>query len=184
MVATPTQAPAKKRKASTGRDMLLSLAVVGAAIAIFVLLLPKTPHAKVTPVDYLPAARELARDTTLPIYAPQPLPAGWQANYVRLSNAPDGLHIGFVLDTKKFARLDESAKPDPAFYSSSHVPTQKASGSSPLTGFELRESGGHVALVKQFSGGGVLTVSDGGTASSATLSELVTIAKSLQLQAR
>jgi hypothetical protein len=185
-VAIPTQqqtpAPAKKRKPSTGRDMLLSLAVVGAAIGIFVLLLPRSPHAKVNPVAFLPAARELARDTSLPIYAPQPLPAGWQANYIRFSNAPDGIHIGFVLDAKRFARLDESLKPDAAFYTASHVPTQVASGPSPLTGYELRRSGSHVALVKHFSGGGVLTISDGGTASSASLSELLTIAKSLRQQ--
>jgi hypothetical protein len=178
----PTQAPAKKKRPSTGRDMLISLAVVGAAIAIFVVLLPKSPHAKVNEVEYLPAARQLARDTTLPIYAPQPLPAGWQANYIRFSNAPDGMHIGFVLDAKKFARLDESAKPDAAFYKASHVPTEKAPGASPLAGFELRFGGGHVALVKQLPDGGVLTISDGATASSANLSELVTIAKSLREQ--
>jgi hypothetical protein len=162
--------------------MLISLAVVGAAIGIFVLLLPKSPHAKVNEVQYLPAARQLARDTTLPIYAPDPLPAGWQANYIRFSNAPDGMHIGFVLDAKKFARLDESLKPDAAFYKASHVPTEKAAAASPLTGFELRASKGHLALVKQLPGGGVLTISDGGTSSAASLGELVTIAKSLQEQ--
>jgi hypothetical protein len=182
VVATQTQAPAKKRKPSTGRDMVISLAVVGAAIGIFVLLLPRSPHAKVNPVAFLPAARELARDTTLPIYAPDPLPAGWQANYIRFSNAPDGIHIGFVLDSKRFARLDESLKPDAAFYTASHVPTQKAAEPSPLAGYELRRSGSHMALVKQFPGGGVLTISDGATASSASLSELVSLTKSLQLQ--
>jgi hypothetical protein len=184
VVVTPTQqqrqTPAKKRRPSTGRDMVISLGVVGAAIVIFVLLLPKSPHAKVTPVAYLPAAQELARDTSLPIYVPQPLPAGWQANYIRFSNAPDGIHIGFVFDAKKFARLDESAKPDAAFYSGSHVPTQVASGASPLTGYELRRGGGHVALVRHFGGGGVLTISDGGTSSSASLSQLVAIAQSLR----
>ena len=181
-MATPTQAPAKKKRPSTGRDMLLSLLVVGVAVGLFVVLLPKTPHAKVMAVEYLPAANQLARDTTLPIYAPQPLPAGWQANYIRFSNAPDGIHIGFVLDAKKFARLDESLKPDAAFYTASHVPTQKAAGASPLTGFELRRDGGHVALVKQLPGGGVLTMSDGGTSSSASLSQLVALTRSLQLQ--
>jgi hypothetical protein len=178
----PTRAPAKKKRSSTGRDMLLSLAVVGAAIGLFVVLLPKSPHAKVNQVEYLPAARQLARDTTLPIYAPDPLPAGWQANYIRFSNAPDGIHIGFVLDAKRFARLDESAKPNAAFYKASHVPAQKAAEASPLTGFELRRDGGHLAFVKQLAGGGVLTISDGGASSGASLSELVTIARSLREQ--
>jgi hypothetical protein len=181
-VATQTQAPAKKRKPSTGRDMLISLVVVFAAVGLFVVLLPKSPHAKVMEVEYLPASRQLARDTTLPIYAPQPLPAGWQANYIRFSNAPDGIHIGFVLKAEKFARLDESLKPDAAFYAASHVPTQKAAEPSPVAGYELRKAGGHYAMVRQFSGGGVLTISDGGTLSAASLSELVTIVKSLQLQ--
>jgi Protein of unknown function (DUF4245) len=182
VVATQTQTPPKKRRPSTGRDMVISLGVVGAAILIFVLLLPKSPHAKVTPVAYLPAAQELARDTTLPIYAPQPLPAGWQANYIRFSNAPDGIHIGFVLDAKRFARLDESANPDAAFYADSHVPAKVAADPSPLAGYQLRRGGGHVALVKHFSEGGVLVISDGGTSSSASLSELVTVAKSLRVQ--
>jgi hypothetical protein len=180
----PTRAPAKKKRPSTGRDMLISLLVVGVAVGLFVVLLPKTPHAKVTPVEYLPAARELAGDTTLPIYAPQPLPAGWQASYIRFGEAPDAIHIGFVLKADKFARLDESLKPDAAFYTSSHVPTQKAAGPSPLAGYELRRDGGHVALVKYFSNGSVLTMSDGGTASSASLAQLVSLTKSLQLQKR
>src|ERR1700712_4422269 len=96
--------------------MVLSLGVVGAAIGLFVILLPKTPHQKVTPVDYLPAARALAQDTKLPIFAPSPLPKGWQSNYVRVGPS-NSLHVGFVLDAKRFAQLDETDRPDAAFFS-------------------------------------------------------------------
>ncbi len=165
--------------------MVLSLLVVGAAIAFFVILLPKTPHQKVTPVPYLPAAGVLARTSSLPILVPDPLPAGWQSNYVRVGGAPDSLHVGFVLDSRRFARLDETARADSAFYSDSHV-GQSRPGAAPSdpterppAGFEIRRSGSHVALLRHLPGGGVLTLSDGGTSSGASLAELVTLARSL-----
>ncbi len=167
--------------------MVLSLAVVFAAIGLFVLLLPKSPHAKVNEVAYLPAAKSLAHDSSLPIFVPDPLPKGWQSNYVRIGPG-DALHIGFVLDAKRFARLDETANPDAAFFEDAHVPSarstglQSSAGNVPA-GFELRHDGDHVALVKTLSGGGVLVISDGGTASSASQSELVTLAESLREQA-
>jgi hypothetical protein len=168
--------------------MVLSLAVVGAAIAVFVLLLPKTSHPKVTPVAYLPAARALAHESSLPIFAPDPLPAGWQPNYIRIGSAPDALHVGFVLNAKRFARLDESAEPDAAFYRDSYV--SQAAGSPPVVdaaevppaGFEVRRRGSQVALLRRLPGGGVLTISDGGTASGASLSELVALARNLREQ--
>ena len=166
--------------------MVLSLIVVGGAIGIFVLLLPKSPHAKVTTVAYLPAAQALAKESSLPVLVPDPSPVGWQSNYVRIGNAPDALHIGFVLSEKRFARLDETAKPDAAFFRDSYVPVGGPAPASaspterPPAGFEVRRSGAHVALLRQLSGGAVLTISDGGTTSGASLSELVSLAKSLR----
>ncbi len=168
--------------------MVLSLAVVGAAIALFVVLLPRSAHQKVTPVSYLPAAQALAKESALPILVPQPLPAGWQPNYVRIDSSPDGLHIGFVLDGKRFARLDETAKPSAAYYRSAYVnpsptPAQPGDASAGVpAGFEVRRSGVHVALLRQLAGGGVLTLSDGGTSSGARLPELAALARSLREQ--
>jgi hypothetical protein len=168
--------------------MVLSLAVVGAAIALFVLLLPRSPHQKVTAVSYLPAAQALAKESALPILVPQPLPAGWQANYVRIDAAPDGLHLGFVLDSKRFARLDETSEPSGAFYRNSYVnatptPAQAADAAARIpAGFEVRRSGGHVALLRHLAGGGVLTISDGGTNSGAKLADLAALARSLREQ--
>ena len=168
--------------------MVLSLVVVGGAIALFVLLLPKTAHQKVTPVDFRPAAQALARESALPILVPQPLPSGWQSTYVRIDSAPDGLHIGFVLDNKRFARLDETATPTAAFYRQSYVnpeatPAQASDAAAGVpSGFEVRRSGSHVALLRHLAGGGVLTLSDGGTSSGAGLTELATLARSLREQ--
>ncbi len=190
-MATTAPAPQRKRRArkpATVRDMVLSLAVVGAAIALFVVLLPKTAHQKVTPVEYLPAAQALAKESTLPILVPQPLPSGWQSTYVRIDGAPDGLHVGFVLDSKRFARLDETAKPTPAYYRDSYVnpsatPARPADAAAHVpAGFEVRHSGSHVALLRHLSGGGVLTISDGGTSSGAGLPELAALARSLREQ--
>jgi hypothetical protein len=189
MTARPQQPERRARKPATVRDMVLSLAVVGGAIAVFVLLLPKTAHQKVTPVPFLPAAQALAKETTLPVLVPQPLPSGWQPNYVRVDSAPNGLHIGFVLDSKRFARLDETAQPSAAFYRDSYVnpnptPALPTDAAMVPAGFEVRRSGSHVALVRQLAGGAVLTLSDGGTSSGANLAELASLARSLREQPR
>lgn len=165
--------------------MVLSLIVVGAAIGIFVALLPKSPHAKVTTVPYLPVARALAQGTTLPIFVPDPLPKGWQSNYSRVGTG-DSLHVGFVLDSDRFARLDEAATVAASYYRDNYVPTGAANptpadaAARPPAGFEVHRSGGHVALLRRLPGGGILTLSDGGTASGASLSELVSLAGSLK----
>ena len=49
-------------------------------------------------------------------------------------------------------------------------------------GFEVRRSGTHVALLRHLTGGGVLTISDGGTNSGAKLPELAALARSLREQ--
>ncbi len=188
-MSAQTTRPASRRKPSTVRDMVLSLAVVGAAIAVFILLLPKSHHAKVTPVEYLPAARALAKQTAMPVYAPEPLPSGWQANYIRIAAAPNALHIGFVYRASDFARLDQSQHPDEKFYKDAYVPSTRASQATvtalktpPPPGFEVRQAGGHVALVRSLPAGAVLTISDGGTSGGANLAQLVTIARSLKQQ--
>jgi hypothetical protein len=178
-------AATKKRGSATVRDMVLSLAVVGAAIGLFVLLLPKTPHQKVTAVAFVPTAQALAADTKRPILVPQPLPTGWQANYVRVG-VGDSLHVGFVLNAKRFAQLDETDRPDGAFYADAKVrPTPGGATSADLAtnppdGYQIRRQGAHVALVHPLAGGGVVTISDGGASTGASLPELVTLARSLR----
>jgi Protein of unknown function (DUF4245) len=178
-------AATKKRGSATVRDMVLSLAVVGAAIGLFVFLLPKTPHQKVTPVEFLPTAQAIAADTKTPVLAPQPVPDGWQANYVRVG-AGDSFHVGFVLDAKRFAQLDETGAPNAAFYSAAKVPLKSGGATAadlatnPPAGYQIRREGSHVALVHPLAGGGVLTLSDGGTSTGASLPELVTLARSMR----
>lgn len=178
-------AAAKKRGSATARDMMLSLAVVGVAIGLFVLLLPRTAHQKVNEVEYLPAARALAADTTRPILVPAPLPTGWQANYVRVGVA-ESLHVGFVLDSTRFAQIDETARPDAAFYRDAKVSatpgvvTRADAAANPPAGYDVRRQGRHVALVRKLAGGGVLTISDGGATTGASLSELITLARSVR----
>ena len=51
------------------------------------------------------------------------------------------------------------------------------------SGFEVRRSGKHVALLKHLTGGGVLTISDGQTKGGASLAELGSLARGLREQA-
>jgi hypothetical protein len=46
--------------------------------------------------------------------------------------------------------------------------------------YEVRRADGHVGLVRQLTGGGVVTLSDGGGDNGVTYDELVTLAGSLR----
>ncbi len=177
----------RPKRPSTVRDMLLSLIVVGLAVGAFFILLPRSQHEKVRPVDYLPAARAVATDGRLPVYAPQPLPAGWQSNYARIGSSPDALHLGFVFDSDRFAQLDESAAPDVAFYEAANADPTKVStdtgGVALPAGFTVLRDGSHVALLKKLTDGAVITISDGGKANGASLAEMAALARNLQLVA-
>jgi hypothetical protein len=174
----------RPKRPSTGRDMVLSLLVVGVVIGIFFALLPRSAHEKVRPVDYLSPARVIAGDNQFPVAVPQPLPTGWQANYARIGSGPDSLHIGFVLNADRFAQLDSTGTPSAAFYADAHVkPTAVSTDTGGVVvpaGFTVLRDGGHVALLQKLAGGGVLTLSDGATSSGASLAQLVDLARSLR----
>jgi hypothetical protein len=175
-------AGAKKRGYETLRDMLLSLGVIVAGVLVFVALQPKNDHNPVPAVDYRAQVELLRRSATVPVVIPEPVPAGWDVNYTRIGNAgATELHMGLVRDRKRFAQLDETTQPGESFYSDAKVPSQ-AAGSVTAGGavYEVRRADGHVALVRQAAGGGVVTLSDGGGDNGATYDELVELAGSLR----
>jgi hypothetical protein len=173
---------AKKRGYETLRDMLLSLGVIVAGVLIFVALQPKNDHNPVPAVDYRAQVELLRRSAATAVVVPEPLPAGWDVNYTRIGSAgATELHMGLVRDRKRFAQLDETNRPTPSFFTDAKLPAQ-AAGSANAGGvtYEVRRADGHVALVRQVAGGGVVTLSDGGGDNGATYDELVALAASLR----
>ncbi len=175
-------AGAKKRGYETLRDMLLSLGVIVAGVLLFVVLQPKNDHDPVPTVDYQAQIELLRRSATMPVVAPQPLPPGWDVNYTRIGNTGGTeLHMGFVRDRQRFAQLDEISTPGQSFFTDAKVPSQ-AAGSVEAGGatYEVRRADGHVGLVRKLTGGGAVTLSDGGGENGVTYDELVALAGSLR----
>jgi hypothetical protein len=185
-VATGT----KRRGYETLRDMLLSLGVIVLGVIGFVVLQPNNDEGNPVPtVDYQAQIRLLQRSASFPFLAPDPVPPGWEVNYARIGTAGSTeLHMGFVLDKKRFAQLDETDRPTPATFAAAKIPST-ASGTVTVNGavWEVRRgdgSGGlaRVALVRTLPGGAVATLADGGNSSGASYDEIVGLAGSLREQ--
>jgi hypothetical protein len=183
-VATGT----KRRGYETVRDMVLSLAVILAGVVGFVALQPKHDHDPVPVVDYKPEVALLSRNAPYPVFIPDPLPPGWQVNYARIATAGTAqLHMGFVLDRKRFAQLDETDRAEQGFLDAAKVPAQPA-GTVTAAGqtYEVRRDGtgpgSTVALVRNLPDGALLTLSNGGIDNAASVEELTSLAAALRPQ--
>ncbi len=178
----------KRRGFETVRDMVLSLGVILAGVLVFVALQPKNDHDPIPAVDYRPQVDQLRNSAPYAVVIPDPVPAGWEVNYTRVSTTPAAeLHMGLVLQRKRFAQLDETNQPTQNFFADAKVPAE-AAGSVPINGatYEIRRSGSgdeqQVALVRRLPGGAVVTLSNGATANGASYDELVALASSLREQ--
>jgi hypothetical protein len=178
----------KKRGYETLRDMLLSLGVILAGVLVFVALQPKNDQNPVPAVDYRPQVDILRNSARYPVVIPDPVPPGWDVNYARIATAGAAeLHLGLVLDRKRFAQLDETDRPGSAFFSGAEVPSESSGTvTAGAASYEVRRSGSgdnaHVALVRPLPNGAVVTLSDGGSENGASFDELVALAGSLREQ--
>jgi hypothetical protein len=105
---TPTQARRPGgRGMQAGRDMLLSLGLVGAALVIWMLLAhPRTP-AGVLEVDWIEVAQAAAESAEFEVLAPA-VALGWPATSARVEAQPDGTQVwraGFLTEEGKYAAL-------------------------------------------------------------------------------
>jgi len=183
-VATGT----KRRGYETLRDMLLSVGVILAGVLIFVALQPKDDGNPIPRVDYRPQVDLLRNSAPYAVVIPDPLPAGWEVNYTRISATPAAeLHMGLVLQRDRFAQLDETNRPTPTYFADAKVPEQPA-GTVDVAGatYEVRRTGSgadeRVGLIRRLPNGAVLTLTDGGSSNGATYDELLALAASLREQ--
>jgi hypothetical protein len=185
-VATGT----KRRGYETLRDMLLSLGVIVIGVLGFVVLQPDNDQGDPVPsVDYRAQIELLRRSASFPFLSPDPVPPGWQVNYARIGTAgATELHMGFVLDKKRFAQLDETDRPTRATFEAAKIPPTP-SGTVTVNGavWEVRRGDGsnglaRAALVRTLPSGAVATLADGGNSSGASYDELVALAGSLREQ--
>jgi uncharacterized protein DUF4245 len=106
-----------KRGRSSAGDMVRSLAVVVAVIAV-VLLLSKGSSDPVTPtVDYTASLADARAQASYPVRAPAGLPKSWRSTSARVTRngAAVEWHVGFVTPREDYAGLEQSDGPPTEF---------------------------------------------------------------------
>ncbi|WP_084691939.1 DUF4245 domain-containing protein [Parafrankia elaeagni] len=183
---------ARQRGQETVRDMVLSLGVVLAAVAVFfVFAMPRgTEDPEVKVVDVETTLVPYARQAPYPASAPRDLPGLFKPTSIRMilpsGGTSDGdttrITIGYVVDRpedRTFARFLQSNASDAV---------QAILGDRPVTGSvdvagesweERRDDRGHLALTRIVDG--VTTIiDDGGGPGAAELADLRTLAAAVR----
>lgn len=108
------------RLRQTVRDMILSLAVVLAAIAVILLLTWRPTPDPVRVIDPTPPLSLARAQADYPVLYPADLDAAWRPTSARWeitsSSQPDpAWHVGFVTPEEAYAQLGQSATEDPSY---------------------------------------------------------------------
>lgn len=113
---------ATKRRGGTIGDMLRSLALVLAVIAVLAVSLPRHHYQRVHIVDYQHDLQVARQSASYHVFAPVGLSGRWRPTSSRVTSpgAADGgqplrFHLGFVTPKEEYAGLEESSLADGRF---------------------------------------------------------------------
>jgi len=119
--ATPPPATPRPATGSGGKtvlNMVRSLAVIGAMVAVVYLLVPRPQGALVQPVDVPGAAQVALAAGDVPVVLPE-LGQDWQVTSARRdrpqSGFPAGWHLGYLTPEQDYAGLEVAEAPTPAW---------------------------------------------------------------------
>ena len=115
----PTGRP-NARLRQTVRDMVISLAVVLASIAVIMAITWRPTPDPVRVIDPTPALVQARAEADYPILYPAGLDAAWRPTSARWeitpASAPDpAWHVGFVTPDDAYAQLGQSVTEDPSY---------------------------------------------------------------------
>ncbi|MEU3602422.1 DUF4245 domain-containing protein [Streptomyces sp. NPDC006798] len=100
------------RGKQTVRDMVLSMTVVGAVVAVIYLFLPNDEEDRMKPVDYRVELVTAQRAAPYPVMAPEGLTQGWKPTSVRYDrNAGAAWHLGFLDPDREYVAIEQSTQP-------------------------------------------------------------------------
>ncbi|CAI7973712.1 conserved hypothetical protein [Frankia sp. Hr75.2] len=183
---------ARQRGQETVRDMVLSLAVVLAGVAVFyVFVMPhggEDPEVKV--VDTESTLVPYARQAPYPASAPQDLPDFFKPTSIRMKlpsgGTSDGdttqITIGYVIDRpgdRTYTRFIQSNAPDAVQAILGDRPTTGAVSVAGEEWDERRDSDGHLAITRVAEGVTTI-VDDGGGPGAADRADLETLAAAVR----
>ncbi|WP_206344494.1 DUF4245 domain-containing protein [Streptomyces mesophilus] len=106
-------------KTKTVRDMVLSMAVIGAVVAVIYIFIPHdesaTPVKPVNSAELKAALSTASRAASYPVLAPKGLDKDWKATSVRYRGADDEhWHLGFHGPDGKYVAVEQTTgKPGP-----------------------------------------------------------------------
>ena len=103
----------KPRNRASAGDMVRSLAVVGAVVAVILLLNARDERAVVREVDYAAPLTQARDAASYDVLGPAGLSEQWRATSVRLPAEDGGFtwHVGFVTPRGDYAGLEQSDGP-------------------------------------------------------------------------
>jgi hypothetical protein len=112
LIAAAREERARSRMRQTVRDMVISMLVVAAAVALLVLPWNRAQPDPVHVVDPAPVVSGARAQEPWPVLAPSGLSASWRCTSARITPAGDGVdvvHLGYVSPTVAYVGLEQSA---------------------------------------------------------------------------
>ncbi|MFM9372058.1 DUF4245 domain-containing protein [Streptomyces sp. Da 82-17] len=105
------------RGTKTIRDMVLSLAVIGAVVAVIYMFIPHDESQNpVKTVNYEIELKTAKRAAAYPVLAPEGLGKDWKATSVRFNGAErDHWHLGFHAPDGQYVAVEQSTEKTPVF---------------------------------------------------------------------
>ncbi|WP_405618677.1 DUF4245 domain-containing protein [Streptomyces sp. NBC_00076] len=104
-------------KQKTVRDMVLSLGLIGIAVAVIYVFIPHDDSARdVKKVDYRVELLTARRASSYPVAAPEGLSGSWKATSVRFRGDQfDAWHLGFHAPDGEYVQIEQSAQKPSTF---------------------------------------------------------------------
>ena len=100
----------KRRGYETVRDMVVSMAVLGAGVALLLLVTWRPDQPNYTPVSPLEVSEIAQQDANFPLFIPE-TPKNWAATTAwiePLSNTYDYWHMSFVIDETRYVGFEQT----------------------------------------------------------------------------
>ncbi len=159
--------------------MVLSMAVIGAVVAVIYVFIPHNEKADpVKAVDYRVELVTARRAAPYPVAAPEGLPKGWKPTSVTYSGADSSAwHLGFLDPDGEYVAVEQSTEPAGKYIpkvsqqAASTGKTQQLKGET----WQRWEGAKYDALVREAKGSTTVVT---GTASMARLAEMATALES------
>ena len=107
----PADAPPSRYSSGTLPNMVRSMVVIVAVMAVVFFMVPRVNSVSQPPVDVLTNASSVRDTTGWPIEVPSGLPEGWKPTAVRYVRSTDGLmtwHVGYQSPAGTYVALEQT----------------------------------------------------------------------------